>query len=120
MISDFLSNFLCLRVPRNFVGEHVCAVFHNFSVVKKFMHRSGVEYKDFPSKTFCLTVPRKFVGRPFSVSLLSGAEKVWIREWGEYQNFLSKIFCLTVLKNFVREAFCAVFQKNFGSENVYG
>ena len=30
MISDFLSNSLCLIVPRNFVGEHFCAVFHNF------------------------------------------------------------------------------------------
>ena len=39
-----------------------------------------VEYQDFPSKTFCLTVPKNFVGKPFSVSLLSGAEKVWIRE----------------------------------------
>ena len=54
--------------------------FTTFSAVKKFMHRSGVEYKDFPSKTFCLTVPRNFVGKPFSVSLPPGAEKVWIRE----------------------------------------
>ena len=42
-----------------------------------------MEYQDFPSKTFCLTVPRNFVGKHFSVSLLSGAGKVWIREgWG--------------------------------------
>ena len=39
-----------------------------------------MEYQDFPSKTICLTVPRNFAGKPFSVSLLSGAEKVWIRE----------------------------------------
>ena len=79
--------------------------FTNFSVVKKFMHRSGVEYQDFPSKTFGLTVLRIFVGNPFSVPPLSGAEKVWIREWGEYQDFLSKIFFLTVPKSFVREPF---------------
>ena len=54
-----------------------------------------MEYQDFPSKTFCLTVPRIFVGKPFSVSLLSGAEEVWIRE-GEavsrlsVENFLSQ------------------------------
>ena len=78
-----------------------------------------MEYQDFPSKTFCLTVPRNFAVKPFSVSLLSGVEKVWIKE-GEYQDFLSKIFCLTVLKNFVGEPFCAVFQKNFGSEKVFG
>ena len=35
-----------------------------------------------PSKTFCLKVPRNFVGDSFSVSLNSGAEKVWIREGG--------------------------------------
>ena len=43
------------------------------------------------------------------MSLLSGAEKVWIRERGEYQELLSKNFCLTVPKNFVGEHFCAVF-----------
>ena len=39
------------------------------------------------------------------MSLLSGAEKVWIRERGEYQDFLSKRFCLTVPKKLVREPF---------------
>ena len=33
---------------------------------------------------------------------------------------LSKFFYLTVLKNFVGEPFCAVFQKKFASEKVYG
>ena len=84
------------------------------------MVKRGVEYQDFPSKTFCLTVPRIFVGKPFNVSLLSGVEKVWIRERGEYQDFLSKIFCLGVPKNFVGEPFCAVFQKKFGCEKVNG
>ena len=54
--------------------------FRKISVVKRFMDKRGVEYQDFPSKTFFLTVPRIFVGKPFSVSLPSGAEKVWIRE----------------------------------------
>ena len=57
------------------------------------MHKRGVEYQDFPSKTFCLTVPRIFIGKPFSVSLLSGSEEVWIREGGvssfSVDNFLS-------------------------------
>ena len=39
-----------------------------------------MEYQDFPSKTFCLTVPRNFARKTFRVSLLLGAEKVWIRE----------------------------------------
>ena len=49
-------------------------------------------------------MPKSFVGEPFSVSLISGTEKVWIRE-GEYQDFPSNIFCLTVPKNFVGEPF---------------
>ena len=44
--------------------------------------RRGRGYQAFPSKTFGLTVLRIFVGNPFSVSLLSGAEKVLISEGG--------------------------------------
>ena len=86
-------------MPKNFVGEPFCAVFHKIFGSEKFMHRIGVEYQDFPSKTFCLTVPRNSVGKPFSVSLLSGAEEVWIRKrGGEYQDFLSTHFCLQCRK----------------------
>ena len=35
-------------------------------------------------------------------------------------DFPSKMFGLTVPKQFVEEHFCAVFQKNSGSEKVYG
>ena len=34
------------------------------------------EYQDLPSKISCLTVPKIFVGEPFSVSLISGIEKL--------------------------------------------
>ena len=78
--------------------------FTKFSVVKKFMHGSGVEYQDVPSKTFCPTVPRNFVGKSFSVSPPSGAEEVWIREGGgSIKIFRRKKFCLTVPKSLVRE-----------------
>ena len=50
-------------------------------------------------------MPKNFVGEPFSVSLISGAEKVWIREGGEYQDFPSKILCLTVPRISVGESF---------------
>ena len=63
-------------MPKICVGEPFCAVFQKIFGSKKFMDKRGVEYRDFPSKTFCLTVPRNFVGKPFSVSLLSGAEEV--------------------------------------------
>ena len=51
-------------------------------------------------------MPKNFVVEPFSVSLIAGTEKVWIREGvGEYQDFPSKINCLTVPKLFVEEPF---------------
>ena len=56
-------------------------MFHYFRVPKKFGSGGG-GYQDSPSKIFCLTVPRIFVGEPFSVSLFSGTEKVWIRGGG--------------------------------------
>ena len=40
----------------------------------------------------------------FTVALISGTEKVWIRG-EEYQDIPSKIFCLTVPKKFVGESF---------------
>ena len=38
---------------------------------------------------FRLTVSKNAVGEPFSLSLISGTEKVWIRMWrmGEYLDF---------------------------------
>ena len=57
--------------------------FRKFPVAKKFMDNRGVgggKYQDFPSKVFCLTVPKNFVGEPFSVSLISGVEKICASE----------------------------------------
>ena len=51
-----------------------------------------MECQDFPSKTFCLTVPRNSVENPFSVSLLSGADEVWIREGEAVTRFSVEIF----------------------------
>ena len=45
------------------------------------------------------------------MSLISGAEKVWIRESGEYQGFLSTIFCLTVSKFSYETLLCCVSEK---------
>ena len=39
---------------------------------------------------------------------------------GKYPDFPSKFFCLAVPKNSVGEPFCAVFQKIYGGEKVYG
>ena len=55
-------------------------------------------------------MPKNSVEEPLSVALVSGFEKVWVREGG-YQDIPSKIFCLTVSENFVGEHFCAVLQE---------
>ena len=57
--------------------------------------RGGRGYQAFPSKTFGLTVLRIFVGKPFSVSLLSGAEKVLIREGVGSMKIFFRIFSLS-------------------------
>ena len=109
-------------MPKNFAGEPFCAVFQKIRVVKKFMDKREGKLSRFPSKIFCLTVPKNAAGEPFSLSLISGIEKVWMRGWGgggERQYFSSKIFCLTVPKNFAGEPFCAVFQKISGSESLW-
>ena len=74
------------------------------------------EYQDFPSKNLCLTVTKNSVGESFTVALILGNEKVWIRK-GVYQGFASKILCLTVPKLSVGESFTvALFS---GSEKVW-
>ena len=62
---------------------------------------------------------KKFVGEPFGVSETFRYRKVLCFR-GLCHDFLSKVFCHTVAKNFVEEPFCAVFQKNSGSQKVYG
>ena len=79
--------------------------FRKFLVAKKFLDKREGEVSRFPSKFFCLRVPRNAVGETFSLSLISGIKKVWMRGWGGCQDFLSKIFCLTVPENFVGQPF---------------
>ena len=52
-------------------------------------------------------MPKNAIGEPFSLSLISGIEKVWMRGWGggECQDFPSKISCLTVPKKFAGQPF---------------
>ena len=76
--------------------------FRKFSVVKRFMVKRGVEYQDFLSKTFYLPVPRNFVVKPFSVSLLSGAGEVWIREGLGVSRFSVEKFLSHNAENFRR------------------
>ena len=69
-VSSFPSNFLCLTVPKNAVGEP-----SGFSGYRKSLDaRMGGECQDFPSKNSSLTVPKKFVGQAVRVSLISAIE----------------------------------------------
>ena len=67
------------------------------------MDERGWGYQAFPSKSFGLTVLRIFVGNPFGVSLLLGAEKVWIREGVEVSSFSIEIFLSHSAEEFRRE-----------------
>ena len=63
-------------------------------------------------------MPKNGVGVPFSLSLLSEIEKVWMRGLGEErQDFPSKISCLTVPKNIVGQRFWV--SLNSGIEKLY-
>ena len=62
-------------------------------------------------------MPKNFVGEPFSVSLISGIEKLHASEgYVTIIDFPSKFFCPTVPKIFAGEPFCAVFRKISGIE----
>ena len=72
---DFTSNYFCLTVTKNFVGQP-------FSVSSI----SGIEtiyapesMSRFPSKIFCLTVPKPFEGELFCAAFHknSGSKKVY-------------------------------------------
>ena len=76
-----LWNFFCLtRAKKLRLGTILR--FRKFLLGKKFLWMRGGGggwYHDFLSKSFCLTVPKCLVGDPFSVSLISGTKKVWIK-----------------------------------------
>ena len=82
----------------------------------KWGWEKGGSIKIFRRNCFYVTVPKNSVGEPFSVSLISGSEKVFASEG--CQDFLSKIFCPRVPKQFVEQPFCAVFQKISGSQKI--
>ena len=84
-----VENFLSHSAEKFRSGILYCC--NNFGYRKNLDKRMG-EYQDFPSKIFFLTVPKKFVGEPYSVSLIAGTEKVWIRERGGVSRFSVEIF----------------------------
>ena len=91
--------------------------FKKFPVAKKFMDKRGGGVSRFSIEIFLFHSAENFPrGESFSVSLISGIEKVCIGR-GEYQDLPSKIICLTVPKNFVGEPFCVSLTS--GTEKVW-
>ena len=73
-------------------------------MLKKF----GSEWaniKIFLKKFFCLTVPKNSVVEHFTLALIPGTDKVWIRGGGEYQDHLAKFFLSHSAEKFRRESF---------------
>ena len=83
-------------MPKTFVVETLCAVFHKVSKSDKvYGSEAGRRVSRFPSKTFRLTVPKIFVGESFCAAFqkISASEKVYGKEGrGEYQAFTSHFF----------------------------
>ena len=55
------------------------------------MNKRGGEYQDFPSSLFCLSAKKFRREESFSVSLISGIEKVWIRGGDNIKSFSRKL-----------------------------
>ena len=75
--------------------------FRKFLVAKKFLDKAEGEVSRFASKIFCLTVSKSAVEEPFSLSSVSGIEKIWMREWGRgsIKFFRRKFFVSQCRKN---------------------
>ena len=75
---DFPSNFFCLTVPEEFLGEHFRVSLNsgmgNF-LLQRVMSRFSIFYRIF----FCLTVLKSFVGEPFCAVFhkIFGSEKFY-------------------------------------------
>ena len=91
---------------------HCC---NNFGYRKSLDKRGGI--KIFRRKLFCLTVPKSSVGESFTVAIISGIEKFWIRGGGEYQDFPWKNFLSQSAKRFRRGIlYCCI---NFGHRKIF-
>ena len=82
--------FLSHSAEKNRRRTLLCCLSQNFRWRKSLWIRGGGVSR-FSVEDICLTVPKNFVGESFTVAVISGTEKVWIRR-GEHQDFPWKIF----------------------------
>ena len=91
----------CRKTP---YGNFSVLCFRIFPVVERILSKRARSFKFFCRIFFCLTKPKIPLGECFTVAIISGIEKLWLKE-GKYQDCPSKSFCLTVQKIFVGEPF---------------
>ena len=76
-----VENFLSHSTETFFRGTLLCCVSEKFCWRKSLWKRSGEgEYRNLPSKIFCLKVPKIFEGESFSLSVISGIERICASE----------------------------------------
>ena len=78
--------------------------FRKLPVAKKLIDKRGEGSIKILRRHFLVSVTKEAVGEPFSLSSISGIEKVWMRGWGggsECQIFRSKTSCRTVPEKLV-------------------
>ena len=89
-----VEKFLSHRIEKLCMGTILCCVLESFRYrINLWMRSGGVSnsYVEF----FCLTLSKTAVGELFSLSIISGIEKVRMRDWGggsvkiSVENFLS-------------------------------
>ena len=81
-ITIFCRKFFSHSVAKLRRGTVLCCVSQKFRLRKSLWIRGRRKYQDFPAKIFCLAVAKNAVVESFSLSLVSGIEKILMRGWG--------------------------------------
>ena len=93
--------------------------FRKILIAKKFLDKREEEVSRFSFDFFLSHSVEKCRRGPFRESVIAGIEKSYASEC-YVTIFRRKFFCLTAPKHFVEKPFYAVYQKNSGSEKVFG
>ena len=91
LMSRFSSEKILSHSAGKFRREPFCAVFQKKSGSENFSDKKGVGASGFSVQFFFITVPKNFIDEPFSVSLISGIEKLYASE-GHVTIFPRKFF----------------------------
>ena len=91
VMSRFSVEIFLPQKPKHFAEEAFYAVFQKISESAKVMEKKEGKVSIISFERFCLTVPKNAEGEHFSLSLVSGIEKKWMRAWmGSVKTFRRK------------------------------